>query len=405
MNQIIDDTTHSAEAAALGFYYQAFFALETLVMQDADDASVAVERLDDVEVSANGHTLIYQLKHSISAKPPPVSIKSRALWKTIKVWVDLLPSLTLADTTLHLVAVGDIPSGSPLEALVDLSIEREDLVAALAEEAHRVVDAREEAKKLKSSLPFGERASGCEAFLSLSDGDRLNIFRRVLIQKKSPTIGEIEERIASHLKFLPAEQRPHVAKRLVEWWDRQVVYSLCGKRERTVSRTELQFQVMTIVGEIEDGGLVPEFETASHPEDYQPDGMLYRQISLVEGKNSDVSKAIREEWRARSQRSSWINKNPAMASTITDHDFVLRESWEDKHTSMVEDCSGFNDSEKCEAGLKILRWTHERAPYEVRPIQGNWNSPYYVRGSYQVLAIDLLVGWHPDYKLLLEGDE
>ena len=30
---------------------------------------------------------------------------------------------------------------------------------------------------------------------------------------------------------------------------------------------------------------------------------------------------------------------------------------------------------------------------------------YYIRGSYQVLAIGLQVGWHPHYKALLQEEE
>ena len=106
MSKGLQNGTHTAEAAALGFYCQAFFALETLVARSADDAAVAVERLDDVELSVNGQSLLYQLKHSISDFPPPITSTSRALWRTVKVWVDILPSLALPDATLHPVAVG-----------------------------------------------------------------------------------------------------------------------------------------------------------------------------------------------------------------------------------------------------------------------------------------------------------
>jgi hypothetical protein len=40
----------------------------------------------------------------------------------------------------------------------------------------------------------------------------------------------------------------------------------------------------------------------------------------------------------------------------------------------------------------------------VRPIFEGWSAPYYVRGSYQVLAINRRVGWHPNFAALL-GDE
>jgi hypothetical protein len=79
------NVTHSAEAAALGFYYQSFFALLALMTQETDNAAVGIEQLDDVDLKANGHNLLYQLKHSISPAPPPITLKSKALWKTVKV--------------------------------------------------------------------------------------------------------------------------------------------------------------------------------------------------------------------------------------------------------------------------------------------------------------------------------
>lgn len=395
---------HTAEAAALGFYYQTFFALETLVAQSADDAAVAVERLDDVELNADGRTLLYQLKHSISGTPPPITMKARALWRTVKVWVDLLPTITLADTTLHLVAVGEIPKNSPLLALTSLDADRSELVAAMVDEAQRVIDARAEAARATKPLPYGDRTDGCEAFLGLSNTGRLNLMRRVQVQQNSPTIDEIEGRVADHLKLLPVDQRPLVAKRLIEWWDRQIIYSLCGKRERAIARTELQAEIMSIAGDLEQGKLLPEFETATHPEDYQPDGMLARQIQLVAGKRSDLLKGIREEWKAREQRARWISANSAMATTINEYDLVLKEHWSDRHMQMCEECAEREGKTKCEEGLKLLRWTHEDAPLSVRPIAEGWTAPYYVRGSYQVLAINLTVGWHPDYAEMLKGE-
>ncbi len=130
-------------------------------------------------------------------------------------------------------------------------------------------------------------------------------------------------------------------------------------------------------------------------------GASARQIKLVDGTQSDHSRAIREEWKAREQRSKWLNSNPAMAPIINDYDSILEEHWSDRHSQMAEGCAELEEKEKCASGLKILRWTHEEAPQVVRPIAEGWNAAYYVRGTYQVLAIDLQVGWHPDYKKLL----
>lgn len=396
---------HSAEAAALGFYYQALFALVTLVAQTADNAAVVVERLDDVELKADGNTFLYQLKHSISQTPPPVTLASRALWKTIKVWIDALPFLTLSETTLWLVAVGSIPDDSPLEALIEEDVDRTDLLKAMQDEAQRVVHERAAAKKAGKRLPYEDRAPGCDAFLALSVTDQHNLLRRIRVQQKSPTIMQIESDIASYLVFLPDEHRLLVAKRLVEWWDRQVMYSLCGVRDRVLTRIELQQQVMSFIGDIKKDRLVPDFMTALPPKDYQPGGMLTRQILLVNGRESDLAAAIRDQWRAREQRAKWVNANPGMASVINDYDFMLLERWSDRHKQMAEDCSVLEDNVKRERGLELLRWVHQDAPLKVPPLSQGWSGHYYVSGSYQVLAINLEVGWHPDYRDLLRDEE
>ena len=401
-----DGTSHSAEGAALGFWYQSLYALLILLEQVSDDAAVGVEQLDDIALTADGHDLLYQLKHSVAAKPSPVGIKSRSLWRTIKVWVDLLPKLRLAETSLHLVTVGGIVEDDPLAALTETDSDRNALASAMSEEAQRVVDARAEAKAAgESSLPFGDRKDGCEAFLTLPTMVRLNLMRRVTLKIASPSVGDIEDNIEARLTLLPAGQRAQVAKKLVEWWDRQIVYSLCGKRERVIARPELQAQISEIIGELDQGKLSADFETVRKPIEYQPNGMLTRQIALVKGGSADIDKAIREEWRARAQRARWATENPALASMINDYDAVLTEHWSDRHSQMVEDCQDLEEDGKCKSGLDLLRWTHNDAPTAVRPIQDGFGAAYYVRGSYQVLAIDLQVGWHPDYKDLLKDGE
>lgn len=404
MNRGQSSLTHAAEGSALGFLYQSFYALRSLVMLTTDDAAVIVEQLDDIELKADGQRLLYQLKHSISAKPPGITLKSRPIWRTMKVWIDALPVLNLAETRLHLVAVGAIPADSPLLALTDDAADRVDLVAAMIREAERVLGARESAEKSGKPLPYGDRVDGCRAFLALSEAERLNLLRRAAIRPNSPTIAEVEKEIAGCFHIVLPEHRAAVARRLVEWWDRQVVYSLCGKRDRVITRAELQSQIMAIVADLEQDKLVPDFETLAPPDDYQSDGMLARQIALVKGKPFDLKRAIREEWKAREQRGRWAADNPAMRAKITNYDHVLQEHWSDRHEEMVDACTGLEANRKCESGLALLRWTHNEAPTTLQPIAVGWVAPYYVRGSYQVLAINLEVGWHPDYQSLLGGE-
>ncbi len=402
MENIDSNAIHEATAAALGFYFQSQFALLTLISQTTSEAAVAVERLDDVELKVDGQQLLYQLKHSIQDNPPAVTLASVAFWKTIKVWIDALPLVSLADTTFHLVSVGKVPIDSPLAALCDPDSDREALLEAMEKEADRVATERANAKSAGAKLPHTARAPGCDAFLALDHSARLNLLHRVTIQQDSVTIGQIPTEVAKRLHLIPRQQRLRAANRLLQWWDLQIVFSLCDKRERVIQRSEMEQQISSIIADLENGTLVAEFSEFSQPEDYEPDGMLTRQIALVKGKPSDIAKAIRAQWRAKEQRSSWIINNPQMRLTIASYDRVLTERWSDRHTQMVEDCADLEPAQVEAKGLELLRWTHELAPNQVEPIAHGWSAHYYVQGTYQVLAIGRHVGWHADYLKLLK---
>jgi len=346
------DNIHTAEDAALGFYYQTYFAFLTLLQQIGDDAGVGIERLDDIELKVDGHLLLYQLKHSIKAVPPPITMKSRALWRTLKVWIDALFHVELAQTTMHLVAVGPLGAASPLNALLDLDADRDDLAVALIAEAQLVHDARAAAHAAGTKLPHGERADGCAAFLTLEPAVRSNLLRRILIKPNSPPIDQVEVLAAQHLTLIAPENRAEVVTRLLGWWDIEVVHALCGKRDPILSRAELQAQITSIIADLESSTLQADFELLMPPGDYQPDGMVARQIKLVAGGNSDLSKAIREEWRAREQRAKWLNDNSAMGTVVSQYDQLLEEAWSDRHGQMVEDCSEVADTVKCGSACK-----------------------------------------------------
>ncbi len=398
------DSSHSAAPAALGFYYQSFFALRTLVSLTGDDGAVAIESADDVELKDSGQLLLFQLKHSLKSTPVSLTINSTGFWRTLKAWIDVIPNINLSETQFHLVTVSPIGKDSILKILESREADRKPLVAVLVKEAERVVAERDTAAKAKKPLPHADRADGCEAFLKLTPDGRMNLMRRTLIQAGTMPIDEMEAAIAQMLTLIKLDDRASVARRLIEWWDRQVVYSLCKKRPQFISRSELQEYITELIGDIEREELIADFETITQPSDYQPDGMLTRQINLVDGKGHDLTKAIREEWKARQQRSRWVNDRPAMAAKVAAYDYVLKEWWLDRHVEIVEACENLEEAEKRNKGLGLLRWVHNEAPTVVRPIVPGFEAPYYVRGSYQVLAIDLEVGWHPDYQKLLADE-
>jgi hypothetical protein len=398
----VDDGGHSAVNAALGFYYQSLYGLLSIVRASHDDAAVCLERLDDVEILTNGQSLLSQLKHSLSKKPAAVTLSSLALWKTLRAWIDVLPAVSLNDTRFQLVTVAPLPSGSPLEVLLDDLSSRTRLLTLLQDEAQRVVDEHQAGKNAKKQpRPHADRVSSCAAYLALNDIVREKLLSRITVQPAASNINEIPKDIAKELKNFPPERREAITQKLMEWWDLQVVYSFCDKRDRAISMLEVQQKVEEIAGELKREELLADFQFIAPPGDHTPHSMISRQLQLVGGTMGEIQAAEREEWRARSQRHKWLNERVDMAVRIDRYDKLLVEAWGDKHSVMVETHANATEDAKRASGLEIFRWSYSQAHAQIPTFARNWNTTYYVRGSYQVLAVEQEVGWHPDYRALL----
>lgn len=394
---------HSADAAALGFLYQAQYALLRLWNETSFEAAIYLETLDDVVLEANGLTILEQLKHSLSTKPDAITVASVNVWKTLKAWIDVLPDLDLSKTSLHLVTVADISPTSPLNVLLDDTESREKLLVALQEEAQRVIQERADAKaKDITPLPHAKRASSCEAFLNLSDDLQAGILSRIRLKPGQQNIRHVEDELAKRLTSVLAKDQPHVAKLMVEWWNCQIIHAHCGKRDKAIHRFELVKRHMEIVADIEHDNLVDYFAAELPPDTYRSHPMVENQIGLVGGTGTWLQRAVTNEWRARESRSRWSTENPTWQERISKYDNRLAEEWSYKHADMCEECGGQSEEVKKAKGHELLSWSFYEAPNKLEVLAPNVTAPSYVRGTYHILSIGGRVGWHPDYFALLD---
>jgi hypothetical protein len=395
---------HSAIDSALGFYYQSLYGLLVILQTVNDDAAVCLERLDDVEIAINGQSLYFQLKHSLSKKPAGISLASVALWKTLKAWIDVLPKISLDDTRFQLVTVAPLSPTSILMPLLDEKASRTGLLKLLEAEAQRVVNEHSTAKQNgKSPLPHIERLPGCSAYLSLPNVTREKLLSKVTIQPAASDINKIQCDITNALTNFPPDQREAISQRLIEWWDLQIVYSFCGKRERFINRLEVLERLLELASELERKELLADFSFEFPPDNHSPPSMITTQLQLVNCTKAEIQSAQQEEWKARSQRHKWMTERADMAVRIDRYDGYLVQEWRYRHEPMVEQNQSAPEEKKRAAGLEVFRWSFTQANQQVDPFAKNWSASYYVRGSYQVLAVEMRVGWHPDFETLLKG--
>lgn len=397
MNVKLTSSVHDATASALGFRYQERFALLELFDTKDDEATVAIEALDDVQLTANGTDILEQLKHSFAKQPTPIDIKSTNLWTTLRIWADLLPSVDISSTRFSLITVAPLSQGSLLECLQTAGSDRSELQSALISEAQRVLEEVRAAETGGKSKPHAKRMPGAKSFLSLSDRERAELLSKIALRSNAPRIDELEKMLAQRLDTYPVPQREPLSRKTYEWWDRQVLLSFENKRDRFIARHEILEQLSETSAMLHSETLMDSFSSKQPPAVFHTNEMLAKQCDLVGAKSPMLRRARISEWQARNQRSAWSTEAPSKHSKIVEYDEELVLAWEYQHETACENATAGDETALKSEGLKVLKWALENSTADVGKIEATITSPFYVRGSYQVLSIQGRVGWHPEY--------
>lgn len=394
---------HSADASFLGYYFQGMYALVKL-LEAGDFDKVSIETEDDVSLKnpEEKRISLYQLKHSLGTKGN-LTIKNDGLWKTIRIWSNIIKeSENDEDTFFIFVTPLNINKENCLIKLSEEGSDRTDVINNLFEEAKRVLQEREKAiLKKEKVLPYNTRAPGCEAFLGLTDNQRKNLANKMTIHPNSFNIKTVNEEVEKRIKnTVPIKMRKPLIERLIEWWDRRVVLGLLDKSPREIKKMELIQEISNIVNSLEDDTLPDDFSSKDEEVDVSDElgGVMEAQIDLVKGGPPRKRRAAVARWKARNQRERWIDDELSNILELNKLDDRLIREWKDRFEAMQYDFAGCDEDILCTNGRDLLDWSHLDASREVVPIRTNWSQPFLVQGSYQQLAEEMKVGWHPNYE-------
>lgn len=403
-------SSNNIEAAdsSLGFYFQSAYSL-ILLSRASDNAAVSVETVDDLKLSDHGAQTLGQLKHSIGT-PPEFNEKNDGFWKTIKNWI----SVDEWDKYQFMfVTCAKLSTVSKLACLSETDPERNisSALNCLRLEAERVLAtptvAEAESLEGATGYDYKVRRPACQAFMGLSDSKQERLVRKLTLVTSSFNAGDVEAELQNELlNSEPQRHRAIIAERLIEWWDRRIARALLKKSPREVQKTELLEHLSELRIELSGDNLPNDFGH-KRPDDFSSElgGNMQKQIELVDGGLVRVNKAARERWRARNQRDRWMADSLAFADDLGEYDEMLIEEWNDRHGVMKHDTDNLEEEEQKRQGLELLDWSHNRAHLELMPFKDGIGLSFLVRGSYQQLAEELLVGWHPDYEELCQEVE
>ena len=389
--------SHSAIDPYLGYLFQGYYALLVLFDSEEEEASITLEIEDDIALHEEITTLI-QVKHRQKIKKE-LTIKSIEFWKTIRIWIKIIKE----ENFFTLATCDSIKDDNILIELTKKERDIEKLKKELVLEAKKVLEKRKAAKVKGEKLPYENRYQGCKEFLKLKEKD---IFlKKIYILDRNITIDNISEAIEERLsKTVTKINRGKIAKEIEKWWSVRVVKALKEKKE--ISKQELTFQVEDFIRRISENKFIVSLDARNKipseelEKNKREGSIMLEQINLIDKKSFRKKKALNEFWSARIQRNSWIEEDLSVINELEDYDFKLVEEWEYKFETKV-DVENLLEKEKMEIGKDIYDYSVREGYLKIQPKIEEWKNKSFVAGSYQILSNDLKVGWHPDYKKIL----
>jgi hypothetical protein len=130
--------------------------------------------------------------------------------------------------------------------------------------------------------------------------------------------------------------------------------------------------------------------------------MMRRQIELVNGGNHRINRAKIARWKSRNQRQRWLEDDVSISVRLNQFDQQLVNFWNDHHGPMCDDTATATEEKKQLQGCDLLDWSHFEAPQQSLTLGTSAVPAFVTQGTYQDMANDVLIGWHPDFKTRLK---
>ncbi|MBA2848250.1 hypothetical protein G4V39_04530 [Thermosulfuriphilus ammonigenes] len=389
-----------ASASLIGYLYQCRLALLEALRRLRKNVtfSVSIETLDDVVFDSNGEAAeILQTKHHIN-RAADLNDASPDIWKTFRIWISGLINDTIPDdSTFFLITTSSAPEASAAYYL-------------RAGKSRDVVRAIERLNATAESSTNKTNTHAYKLFRNLSAEKKRNFLEAVIVLDNAPAISDLDGLLKEELfhavkpKFLDS-----FVRRIEGWWFRRVIEHLSSDASEPILSEELL---------AEEGRLREQFKQDNLPVDddimnatvdasgYQ-DRTFVHQLRLIEIGNRRIFYAIRNYFRAFEQRSRWVREDLLFVGELDRYEDRLVEEWELLFEAMKDDLGNDAAEEaKKKAAQALYKWVETGSH---RSIRAGVTEPCIARGTYQILADKLRVGWHPEFlkrlKKLLEPQE
>ena len=384
---------YSAAPSALGYFYQCRYALlEALLrLPEGERVCIGIETLDDVVFETAGSAVdVLQTKHHINAHST-LTDASPDLWKTLRIWIEGQADGTIPeDAQFFMVTTALCPDGTAAGYLHPEGRDEKEALERLAATA--------------STSTSATNASAYQAFTSLDDVGRLRLMKAMMVLDGSPSIGQLDDRLRQAVFF--AVERCFLdsyLQRLEGWWYGRVLGHLTDSAAAPILGEELESEANRIRAQFKEDNLPVDDDIMRSTVDASGymDRPFVEQLNIIGVNQNRVLHAIRNYYRAFEQRSRWMREDLLYVGELDRYEERLVEEW-DLLFQQMRDNLGDDaaEDEMTRAAQLLYQWVETGAHQQIRR---GVTEPAIARGTYQMLADDLRVGWHLEFRERLQA--
>ena len=155
-------------------------------------------------------------------------------------------------------------------------------------------------------------------------------------------------------------------------------------------------EICNITSELRDDNLPidvtdKEVECIEKSEDVN---ILTKQLKIINSKQARINNALKNYYKTYAQRSKWLRENLVTPEEIDQYDKRLIDEWDFQFCEKTNDIDeNSTNDDKINAGNKIFT----ELMNQDNPIRKNFTDKTISRGSFNGLANEKTIGWHPDY--------
>ena len=246
------------------------------------------------------------------------------------------------------------------------------------------------------------------AFRNLSQRKKELLLNSVYVFDSVPSITDLDSELQKEVHF--AVDRRFLDKflqRLEGWWVKRVISLLTKKSNDGISREEIESEISNLREQFKQENLPIDKDIlqATVDESKFRNCTFIRQLSLIDVGNQRIFYAIENYYRASTQRSRWVREDLLHVGELDRYEQRLIDEWKVLFARMLDKLKrSATEKEKIGVGQNLYEWVEFEASI---PIRRYVEERFITTGSYHMLANELRVGWHPEFKqnLLIEFKE